>query len=185
MSDVTTTSPVEIGDGIMAMTEDDGTVVTLLKRDPETGAVYRQDGEWKPLVDPTVLDNLTFVGVSASAEAVYDRYLGEDKLVSIGHYFPSPDGPFWPHPVQEYEEPETAAEAAEARRVGGDEEEAPPGVDAESEEDESIAASAILSSIEDLPDAIAAAVLDPNLRWYVERRIAALGLEADLPWQRN
>lgn len=181
MSDVTTSAPFEIGSGIMAMTEDDGTVVTLIKRDPKAGAVYRHDGKWEPLVDPTVLDNLTFVGVTASAEAVYDRYLSDDKLVNIGHYFPSADGPFWPHPVQAYDEPETAAEVAAATEGGGDEDE----VGEETVAEDPLAASAVLNSVEDLPDAIAAAVLDPNLRWYVERRVAALGLEADLPWQKG
>ena len=170
MSDMTEFS---IPDGIMAMTEDDGTVVTLLKRDP-SGAMYRSDGQWKPLVDPMTLDDLSFVGVTASAEAVYDRYLSEDKLVSIGHYFPSAEGPFWPYPVKEYSEPETADEAAAAKSGGGDEEEAVS--------DAPIAASVRLDSEDDLVEAIAAAADDPDLRWYVERRVAALGLEASLPW---
>jgi hypothetical protein len=40
----------------------------------------------------------------------------------------------------------------------------------------------LLATAEDLPAAIAAAQIDPELQWWVERRAKALGLEADLPW---
>lgn len=165
---------VTIGDGIMAMVEDDSTVVTLLKRDPEHGAVYRHNNEWNPLVDPTTLDGLSFVGVTDSAEAVYDKYIKQDKLVTLGHYVPSADGPFWPHPVTLYEEPETEGELVL--------DESDEDVDVESD-DGAITASVTLNSVEDLDAAIAAAIADPDLQWYVERRVASLGLEeVDLPW---
>jgi hypothetical protein len=48
-----------------------------------------------------------------------------------------------------------------------------------------ITASVLVNSEDDLPLAIAAALRDENLRWYVERRVAALGLEADLPWAKD
>lgn len=181
MSDVAT---FEIPEGIMAMTEDDGTVVTLLKRDPEHGAVYRHDGEWHPLVDPTTLDGLSFVGTTASAEAIYDKYETQDQLVSVGHYTPSADGPFWPHLVHAVAEPEAAGEIVVDEDDEEVSEEAEPEAEVE-EDDEAIAASVVLSGPEDLEEAITAALDDPDLRWYVERRVAALGLEVDLPWLRN
>jgi hypothetical protein len=170
----------EIPEGIMAMTEDDSTVVTLLKRDPEHGAVYRHDGAWHPLVDPTVLDDLTFVGVTAGAESVYDKYEGDDKLVTLGHYTPSADGPFWPDPVKIYDEGE------ESVVVVDDDEPADDATESDGQAEAPVAASAAvtLDSEEDLTAAISAAIEDPDLRWYVERRVEALGLEADLPWQR-
>lgn len=175
MSDVT---PFEIGDGIMAMTEDDGTVITLLKRDPTSGAMYRHDSEWLPLVDPTVLDDLAFVGVTDSAEAVYDKYESQDELVSVGHYYPSAEGPFWPHPVTIYAEPETADEAS----ANMDDDVEDDSVDSVEAVEEPLAASITLNSADDLDSAIAAAAADPEIRWYVERRMQALGLEARLPW---
>jgi hypothetical protein len=155
----TDAEPFTIGEGLMAMTEDDGTVVTLLRRDPTDGAVYRHDGAWHPMVDPTVLDGLSFVGVTEDSEAVYDEHEAKDELIDIGNYSPSAEGPYWPDIVVLPGEPKEEDEYGEA-----------------------IAASALVNSAADLAEAIAAAAADPDLRWYVERRVAALGLKASLPW---
>lgn len=187
MSDTMTTP---IPDGLMAMTSDFGHVVTLLKRDDEHGAVLRLDGEWQPLLDPRVLDSLSFVGVADSAVDTYDRFLAEDRIVTLGHYVPSPDGPFWPHPIVDFTDVEIdeGDEGAlrEGEHVEGDEEatEEPSGVEDE-QVDVPVTASVIVNGLDDLPLAIAAALRDENLRWYVERRIEALGLEAVLPWSKD
>lgn len=39
-----------------------------------------------------------------------------------------------------------------------------------------------LTSPEDVPTAIAAAIDNPDLRWWVERRIESLGLDVEVPW---
>lgn len=182
MSSMDATGEVQtIDDGIMAMVEDDGTVITLLKRDPDSGAVYRHDGAWMPLVDPTVLDDLSFVGVTADAEAVYDTHESKDELVSIGEYIPSANGPYWPYAVTisndlTAEDEEESEVDDDARQNDNDSEEV-------ENDEESLTASVLLRGPEDLANAILAAIENPEIRWYVERRVAALGLEVDLPWQ--
>lgn len=162
MSDVTT---FEIPDGTMAMTNDDGVVVTLLQRDPEQGASIRHDGAWVPVTDPETLSGLNFVGVEASAVDLYDQHEGAGNLVPIQYYPASEAGPYWPSPV-----------LVEDDNLDYDDE------TGEFSQTEALAASVVLDGPEDLEPAIAAAVDNQDLRWYVERRVAALGLEARLPW---
>lgn len=193
MSDVT---PTTIPDGLMAMTDDNGTVVTLLKRDPEHGAVYRHDGAWHPLVDPTVLNDLAFVGVTASSEPIYDKYEKIDQLVTIGHYLPTTEGPQWTEVVQGYEEPEhaseidyaaldEASEEDEVEEEPAEESEEVPEPEEDEEDEEAVTAALTLDGPGDLQNAISAALLNKDLRWFVERRVAALGIEAELPWQKD
>lgn len=170
MSDVTT--EYKIPDGVMAMTDDDGVVITLYQNDEEHGGVIRSSGEWIPLTDPTVIEDLAFVGVQDSAVDLYDKHVADDKLVPIKFYAPTAEGPYWTDviPLSDDElvpDPEDAEE------------------ETETEEEEPVAASVALDSAEDLDEAIAAAAVDPDLRWWVERRVAALGLEAGLPWQKG
>jgi hypothetical protein len=170
-------SEYTIPDGIMALTDDDGTVITLLKRDQESGAVFRHGGEWSALVDASTVDGLNFVGVEEDSVDLYDRHEADGNLVPIKNYTPSLDGPFWPE-VEVDNEAVLDEETGEYSTPGEPEAEA----DAD---DEAIAASVMLAGADDLDEAIAAAVRDPDLRWYVERRVAALGLEADLPWLKD
>lgn len=162
MSEVT---EFKIPDGVMAMTDDDGVVITLYQNDPEHGGVIRHSGAWVPLTDPTTLAELAFVGVQASAVDLYDEHEAMEHLVPIKFYTPTAEGPYW-----------TEAIPLNDDELVDDEEEATA---------EPLAASLTINSADDLTAAIAAAVEDPDMRWYVERRVAALGLEADLPWLRG
>jgi len=157
------TAPPSVGNGIMAMTNDDGIVITLLKRSPDVGAVFRHNSEWKPVLDPRVFEGLAFVGVADGSEDFYDEYEAKKLLAPIGDYVPSIEGPFWPYLTVEKN--------------------GTPAGDFVSEKN--ITASVLLDSAGDLVSAVSAAADNPDLRWYVERRIAALGLEADLPWQEG
>ena len=40
-----------------------------------------------------------------------------------------------------------------------------------------------ITSFDDVPAAIEAAAANPEFRWYVAKRIKALGLEVELPWE--
>lgn len=185
MSAVESTTASPIPDGLMAMTNDSSQVITLLKRDPEHGAVWRDVGEWKPLLDPRVLGGLAFVGVTDDALDIYDDFASRNKIVTIGHYTPSSDGPFWPYPVVDYtntpgvvediEDVTDTESPAQADEVQGN----------DSESNDGMTASITLDSVDDLPLAIAAALRNKDLRWYVERRVEALGLDVDLPWVRG
>lgn len=169
------TTMYEIPEGIMAMANDAGTVVTLLQRDPEAGASIRHDGQWIPVTDPETLDNLTFVGVEDNAVDLYDQHEADGNLVPIKYYSPSADGPYWPEPIfVDDEDLEFDEETGEFSSPT-----------AETEEDETLTASITLNTASDLDAAIAAAVMNQDLRWYVERRVAALGLEASLPWLKD
>lgn len=175
MSDVTTYT---IPDGTMAMTNDDGIVITLLQRDQEHGAVLRHDGDWIPMTDPETIDGLNFVGVEEDAVALYDSNEAAGSLVPIKNFTASIDGPFWPEIVIDNES--VLDEETGEYSAPGETEEAESAVD-----EEALAASIRLDSADDLVEAIAAAADNPDLQWYVERRIAALGLEADLPWRKD
>lgn len=169
--------PETIPDGIMAMANDSGLVVTLLQKGAD-GPEYRHGSEWLPVVDPSVFDGLAFVGVGDDSVEVYDNHENEGMLVPISGYTPSLEGPFWT----------TVAEGEDDDLVLNEETgeyERPGEADEEVEDEEPLAASVTLDSADDLTAAIAAAVEDPELRWYVERRVAALGLEASLPWQQD
>ena len=90
------TAPPSVGNGVMAMTNDDGIVITLLKRSPDVGAVFRHNSEWKPVLDPRVFEGLAFVGVADGSEDLYDKYEAQKLFAPIGDYVPSIEGPFWP-----------------------------------------------------------------------------------------
>lgn len=182
-------SPTEI-EGIMAMTSDAGLVVTLLQKDAN-GPVYRHGSEWVPVVDPSAFDGLTFVGVDEDSVATYDQYETNDLLAPISEYTPSMGGPFWPDVIEKDGDDELVLdeETGIYAAVDGSEEdeersEVGPSEDDEPEE-EAVTASVRLDTVDDLTAAVDAAVRDPDLRWFVERRVAALGLEASLPWQQS
>lgn len=148
----------------MAMVSDAGTVVTLFRADEEGNFFVRHDGNWQPLADTDVLADLAFVGVQESAVDLYDERLASGNLAPIKYYPPSPEGPYWPELVDDVSD---------------------ESVEAPEDEEEPVTASIVVNSASDLDIAIAAALHNPDLRWFVERRIAALGLKASLPWQKG
>jgi hypothetical protein len=104
------------------------------------------------------------------------------------------DDPYWERTGESYEEYANRYNVFDLSGIDSaeeEEEEDPPSVEEEEEaapeedEKEGITAALTLDSARDLPDAIAAALLNSDLRWYVERRVAALGIEAELPWQKS
>jgi hypothetical protein len=165
-----TAPPLDI-EGTMAMTSDAGLVVTLLQKG-EDGPVYRHGNEWEPVVNPSVFDGLTLVGVDEDSVATYDQYETNGMLAPISEYTPSADGPFWPDLVVTDDDVVLDEETGIYESTDA----VPADV---------VTASVMLDGPEDLTAAIDAAIRDPDLRWYVERRVSALGLEASLPWLQN
>jgi hypothetical protein len=153
---------------VMALVDENGVVITLFQSDESGDFQIRLDGEWTPLADPRTIDGLTFVGVEEDALDLYDEHQKNGNLVPVRFYNPSLEGPYWSETI-----------------VTDDTEEGEEEVETTEEDEEALTAAITLNSPRDLDDAIAAALLNKDLRWYVERRIAALGLEADLPWSNS
>lgn len=160
-SDVDKSAERILSGALMAMANDSGHVVTLYRTEDDGTAMFRLDGEWRELGDPATLSNLSFVGVEESAVELYDEHQSNGKLVPIKFYKPSIEGPYWTD-IIDYDNEEDVED-----------------------EDAGVTASIVLNSRDDLEVAIAAAVQNEDLRWFVERRVAALGLEANLPWLKD
>lgn len=182
VSMVSSTNPLGLpGDLWALVTEpEEGAFVAALMRVTVGGELeikFPDGHDWMPLTDPTVISDYTIVGAMPEAIDLFNNYDRDNTLGVIGSYPLSDKGPF-PSMAQlavpmtkEIPEPRTEDDPywTNSGQTYG--------------EPRAISASAtIISSIDDLDEAISAAVADPDLRWYVERRVAALGLEADLPW---
>lgn len=156
---------------LYALSDDDGFVGSLLLS-ASTGLYVRYGFAWHYVSDPELIDGMNVVEVGGASVDLFDDYAkrGQSPIVST---FPAP----------KEDELDTWASLGE-----------PVGVDFDGNllvsEDSgaSVVASAgrtdvpALITAEDAPKAIQAALESPELRWYVERRIGALGLEVELPW---
>lgn len=181
---VSSTNPLGLpGDLWGLVTEaSEGALVAALMRTTSDGELeikFPGGYDWQPLTDPTVISDYNIVGVMPEAIDLFNNYDRDNTLGVVGSYWISDTGPF---PTREQLEipmptqiPTPRAEDDEfwersGQTYGGE---------------RPVQASAVLNSVEDLDEAILAAVDDPDLRWYVERRVTALGLEASLPWQKD
>ena len=86
-------------DRLMAMTSDDGLVTQLVRTDMYSHFAIRRDGDWVPLDDLAVLEDLAFVGTTSRALDVWDSCEAAGLHISIKHFPSSIDGPFWPDPI--------------------------------------------------------------------------------------
>jgi hypothetical protein len=144
---------------LYAMSEDDGFVATMMLNSDE-GLYVRYSNLWHRLLDDDVVDGLSVDEVDASALDMFDQFDRAGQLVHITA-MPRSGQPIEAPPAQAADPaaaPQPMVSAAQVRTVP------------------------MLASADDLPAAIAAARHDPDLQWWVERRVKALGLEADLPW---
>lgn len=181
---VSASNPLGLPGNLWALVADpsEGAFVASLMRVTDEGELEIKfpDGyDWQPLTDPSVVSDYDIVGVTDDAVALFNNYDRDNTLGVIGSYPLSDKGPF---PTQEQLSVPMSAEIPEPR----------------TEDDEywrnsgqsyslvsPVTAAITVDSADDLDAAIAAAAQDPEIRWYVERRIRALGLEADLPWQEG
>lgn len=183
---VSGTNPLGLPGELWAMTTEpeDGALVAALVRvtnDGELEVKFPDGFDWEPLEDPSVLSDFNYVGVTADAISLFKNYDRDNTLGVISSYPLSDTGPF-PTMAQleipmSKEIPEPRSEDDEYWENSGE----TPGTGS----DQPITAAIIVNSEEDLTAAISAAMNDPDLRWYVERRVAALGLEASFPWQKD
>lgn len=96
---VPVSGPKPGADRLMAMTSDDGLVMQLVRTDMHSHFATRGEGDWVPLDDLAVLEDLAFVGTTSRAVDIWDSCEAAGLHISIKHYPSSIDGPFWPDPV--------------------------------------------------------------------------------------
>jgi hypothetical protein len=150
---------------LFALTDDDGFVATMLLSAP-TGLYVRYSSMWHPVTDNTVIENLNVHEVAATALDLFDEREREGQLPAVTSML-------------------TGKNPGEMVEITG----APlePG-EATVETERVVTASGSVLTVpalrrpEDAAEAIAAAADNPDLQWWVERRLAALGLEVDVPW---
>lgn len=172
------------GDLWAAVTEvEDGALVAALVtvNDGELDVMVPGGRGWEPLNDLGVIDGYSLVGVTADAVDLYHNYDRDNTLGVISSYPIATTGPFPTEAQLSVPMPREIGPRRDAADEFWKNAGETPGQVAYS--DEAMMASAVVIETEDdLQDAIAAAAADPDLRWYVERRVAALGIEASLPW---
>ena len=149
---------------LYAMSEDDGFVATMMLNS-DTGLYVRYSSQWHKITDDDVVDGLNVTEVDGANLEMFDQFDRAGQLVHVSAMYK--DG----LPVQTYDiVPEGPLPVGEAPIMAS-----------------GLATKQVpmLSSADDLPAAIEAANENPDLRWWVERRILALGLESDLPWSSS
>ena len=157
---------------LFALTDEEGYVSTLMLSAP-TGLYLRAASMWHELVNEDAVDGLSVYPVNDGAIEYFDE---SDQAGQMPHVigFDSPEGT----PVRFI--PERTPDPAESP--------IDPESDFETEPPTAVTAAGIprampkFLSPDDAPDAIQAAADNPEIRWWVERRLAAFGVEAELPW---
>lgn len=158
-------------DQLAALVDDDGDVITLMLSS-DSGLYLRFDGAWRylpPDVEPNPIDGLTVVDVKGTAVDAFDSVDTRGGTVSVAK-LPLADGETYDGVVR---------------------------IDASAVEDDDPVLSAatimsrprtqypIVASTEDIPSAVEIAMTDPSVRWYVEKRIRALGVDVEIPWNEQ
>lgn len=149
---------------LYALSEDDGFVATMLLNS-DAGLYVRASNAWHLLTNDDVVDGLNFVEVIDSSLDMFDQFDRAGQLVHVSAMQP-------------------VAEEFVPIREGNPAEEAPESPITAAVE-ELLRDVPVITSAEDLPAAISAAADNPEIQWWVERRIKALGIEADLPWAND
>jgi hypothetical protein len=143
---------------LWAMSEDDGFVATMMLNS-DTGLYVRYSGQWHPITDDDVVDGLNVTEVDGAALDMFDQFDRAGQLVHVSAMYK--DG----QPVDTSTLVTGTAEDETIITASVDTKDVP-----------------VLDSEDDLPDAIQAAVSNPDLQWWVERRALGLGLQTDFPW---
>jgi hypothetical protein len=145
---------------LYALSDDDGFVITMML-DSEAGLYIRMDSAWHLLTNDDVVDGLNVIQVTDAALDLFDQFDRAGQLVAVSVMEPVGDG------LRALNEP--VAPAVAAAMLTSD--------------PELVKDVPMFASADDLDTAIQAAQQNPELQWWVERRVKALGIEADLPWQ--
>lgn len=150
---------------LFAMTDDDGFVATMMLSAP-TGLYVRYASMWHDLTDPDVVDGLNVHEVAPAALELYDARERQGQLPNVSSMLSLEGGDL----------------GITVDQIGGDATEIPGA------SEEIVTASGATVTVptlrgpDDVPAAVAAAADNPEIQWWVERRLRVLGIETDLPW---
>lgn len=140
---------------LYALSEDDGFVATMLLNS-DAGLYVRASNAWHLLTDDDVVDGLNVTEVIDASLDMFDQFDRAGQLVHVTAM--TPIGTEFVPLREAVDTPEPVLAALPTLDVPR------------------------LTGADDLPEAIQAAADNPELQWWVERRIKALGIEAELPW---
>lgn len=162
---------VATGEGtvsLQALLDDEGDVVTLAMF-TDVGTWCRFGGMWQyvpPGQDPDPLDGYTVIDVEDGAVDVFDQADFQGRQVSA-YALP------WTPDEQGIGIGTRAEQPAEGTVTAG----------AEVLYQEVASEMPVIASIDDIPAAIEVGQADPSIRWYIDKRAAALGASDMLPWK--
>lgn len=151
---------------LYALTDDDGFVATMLLSAP-TGLYVRYASMWHDLTDPDVVDGLNVHEVAPTALDLYDERERQGQLPNVTSMLSLEGGDL----------------GITVELIGGDATEMPP-----TNPEQIVTASGAVVDVpklkgpDDVEAALAAAADNPEIQWWVERRLRMLGIETELPW---
>jgi len=169
-----------MNDSLEALLTDDGQVLTLMLM-TDVGAYLRYSGAWVDLLDVGQIDGYNVVPVQESALDIYDAFDQSGQSCNIAQL-----PPVDPYDVVPYAPGGNAAAAAGQTGVPGPIGTEPltaTGLLSYLHPDRTFAPVVTINSADDVPAAVEHASHDPSMRWYVERRVLALGVDVQLPWR--
>lgn len=155
--------PVHMEPVLYAMSEDDGFVATMMLSS-DAGMYMRYSGQWHDL-NPEVVDGLTVTEVDGNALDMFDQFDRAGQLVHVGAM------------------PTSINEVPVAVSIDSGTTSTNPAVTAAGVAE--LLEVPTLNSADDVEAAVAAASEEPGIRWWVERRLKALGIETDIPWSED
>lgn len=157
-----------------ALVDDEGDVMTLMLS-TDQGIYLRFSNSWHYLTpgqEPDPIDGYTVVSVGNNAVDVYDSVDSRGLSSSIVKY-PLAEGEAYFGPVRDDDSSVMNAEGTvDIDTV----------TSAASIVSRGQSAYPVVASLDDIDAAIEEATVDPSIRWYVEKRVRALGSNAEIPW---
>lgn len=164
IEDLVAETPTTNAISLEALTDDDGFVATLMLVAGEL--IYlRYSNAWIPLTDPDVIDGLDVFSVDEAALDMYDQYDRVGRSIHVASLPVTNAGDMM-------RGEEKVAVVAATREL-------------KNEVEEIVAEQVlpVLASGRELIAFIPMAEANPSIRWYVEKRAKALGVDSsELPW---
>lgn len=155
-----------------ALVDDEGDVMTLMLSSDQ-GIYLRFSNGWHYLTpgqEPDPIDGYTVVSVTDAAIEVYDSADSRGMSSSIVKY-PLVEGEVY-----------TGVVRADVPPIGASDSTVEAVTSAASVLSSGPSTYPVIASLDDVEAAIEQAKIDPSIRWYVEKRIRAIGSDIEIPW---